>query len=364
MARFWGAVDFSDLADVATYDDYKFDDVIWAHVKNSCVKKDADDRLVFPIVPDGGKEGIVLKYPVYRFAVGLPYFSRLTDVYRLPTVDHVDPSHGGRDSRSQCMRLATHNQNCHNACSKNTCQIPDKFHGVKGTAVVKQEIDAFKRITGVDDDWCYHAWEYLIKRAHLLDAVIINAGGNVLDTVKTFGSSAVEVINMALADTKSFKVPETSTRDGLDGEKYKIGSSKYTFKHALTAAVLVDILRVTARGEWAHCNILTRDPVSKTCDALPRDMLPADVMNMWERRRSNEDRVDMYAAVGIDATTSKVPFYYHDGPHMRMKVVNGTDMTLEDRLAGLVVHHTLSDSKNMRKDVMFASVHEVYTMQY
>jgi hypothetical protein len=76
--------------------------------------KDQEGGAFYPFVVIEFPNGTLLAYSVYKVVAGLPYYTRISPGYKLPTVDHT--GRNTHDNRRVSLRYCTMSQNYWNKC--------------------------------------------------------------------------------------------------------------------------------------------------------------------------------------------------------------------------------------------------------
>jgi hypothetical protein len=118
-----------------TSQEYKFDAQVIKALKGFGVyvsQNQLDDGKLYPFLPIHIKSlNKHIRYDLYKYAAQLPWYVRLSEKWRLPTVDHI--SRDTRDNRYVNMRYCTHTQNMFNKCNSVSSA---KYHYVSASDVL------------------------------------------------------------------------------------------------------------------------------------------------------------------------------------------------------------------------------------
>jgi hypothetical protein len=221
-----------------------------------------------------------LRYDLYRYLVGLPFYITLDDNRKLPTVDHInrDP----RDDRLSNLRYCSNFQNQWNACNP--------------TSIGFHNVTKFGAMNIYNDPLCIveiiRLWVMLLNTAYE-DAELrefecgvdfLNPKGCKSGLIKQF-EDMFPVFNRFVFEMIEFIIPSFTTHGYKEDEKHMITKTKIKDMVSLDAlmcktmfdkypseeikvqqncsrphlsALGVDIFKFLTHGSFAHLNFLKR----------------------------------------------------------------------------------------------------------
>ncbi|MBD1217865.1 MAG: hypothetical protein H9536_11200 [Aphanizomenon flos-aquae Clear-A1] len=255
-----------------------------------------------------------LQYNVYRYVAQLPYYVRLTSDYRLPVIDHIyrDP----KDNRRNKMRFCTHWQNLMNQCSTGTTP----YHGVNDRGSITMPK------TGKNQENSEKVWHVALYCCNLLAASYdilpeteqtkykylsttsckpISIFGNKASYIDTFINETVKLCKTTKHNyntfTKASDVPDTEFKKLPTLQQLKQATPpdtpiKKTFKAYHVGALVNDITRYVAHGEYCHTNFFKAAKPTTTVQQIFTNKptyRPEEILNFYETHCSQES-LDKY----------------------------------------------------------------------
>jgi hypothetical protein len=308
------------------------------------IEKDDPKPYPFMIVenPDGTKH----KYDMYRYIAHLPNFTRLTNEYKLPTVDHINRNI--YDNQARTFRYCTFTQNAWNKCNLGTSCI----HGVAKSGNGKKWVVTLlgNGVLQICQTW------------FTLFATYPPITTNITTNKNMFSNNACQsrlistIPDIALVNEFIIEVFDLIQTSNIENELYEITErttmidkttipkSHYASRRLMSQlynaapdkfkvtasydveyipALIVDLYKLRINGEYTHTNMLAVPPPKNTvADYLVKKKeSPCDILNKFEKyiegSDDGEDTMKRYDVKIVDGlkriVVTNVPRTKHPG---------------------------------------------------
>ena len=332
-----------------------------------------DDNKYYPFIPIENPDGTTSRYDIYKYASGLPNFCRLTNEYRLPTVDHI--KRDTRDNTTSSLRYCTMTQNAWNKCYLGASRI----HNVEQSANGKKwsvTLQAPPMPLKICETWfTLFCIASLDEVHHDTTSMFSNEScqKRLIETIPNIGT--INMFIKELFDLITTPGIDAYEMDGRKLNKTKIPPSHYshrpilsivyntgpdifnvtaTYDDAYIPALIVDLCKLQMHGEYAHTNMLNvPKPKNKVSNYPKQNKSPIDVMNYFEKYKNIDGMYDddsvmkQYAVKQVDGLKRIVATYI---PKRITTDLSEFDIKYSQRYAEIVSPFTLYNGNKIKND--------------
>jgi hypothetical protein len=275
-----------------------------------------NDTNSYPFIVIENPDGTISRYDIYRYAAGLPIFTRLTNEYRLPTVDHINRN--THDTTTGHLRYCTLTQNAWNKCRLGVSCIHNVDQNANGKKWVVT-LHAPPMPLRICETWCTLFCNANLDDIHGIYGTNTSMFSNescqnrLIKTIPHIGT--VNAFVRELLDLISTPGIETYEMDGVKIKPNTIPTCHYTHRPILSMlynsappifnvtasyddayipALIVDLCKLQMHGEYAHTNMLRVPKPKNTVASYSHDKTPIDILNYFGKYRNIEEDDIMY----------------------------------------------------------------------
>jgi len=334
--------DFSKLIKV-DLDDYKLDAKMKSILKDYDIYIEDDNKYPFMLIHIEPIDTYIA-YNIYRFIGQLPWYVRLDDDYKLPTIDHINRDY--TDNRCCNLRYCTILQNC-----MNKCRVKDNmamYHNVSisDSLSIKPtspfELDLLNKLRF----WFTLASTYQVPSNYrqiyeedhfdprackaslfpedlkaFVNDVITELKRYIIDDRRmTYPTAPVTVNPASYVDVPCEARVLAKTLKAAGGS-FKVASF---IRPNHFGALAVDVFKLYTRGSFAHMNVLNAPVPQVTLSSVTQSLMtPDECLNAYECHHKNDYiEVPEGSTIVYEKKGGLICASYKMRPHIKIKSIN------------------------------------------